>query len=59
MQAYSRIPCVSGKILLFFDEIQECPNVLKYLRYFKEELPLMHVIATGSLLEFSLEKKII
>ncbi len=56
IQAYTRIPCIPGNTLLFLDEIQECPNALKYLRYFKEELPQMHVIAAGSLLEFSLEK---
>ena len=42
--------------LLFFDEIQECPNAIKALRYFKEEMPELPVIATGSLLEFELEK---
>jgi predicted AAA+ superfamily ATPase len=45
-----------GKTLLFLDEIQECPNALKMLRYFKEELPDLHVIAAGSLLDFLLEK---
>lgn len=43
-----------GKDLLFLDEIQECPNALAALRYFKEDLPELHVIATGSLLEFVL-----
>ena len=41
--------------LLFLDEIQDCPNALMALRYFKEELPDLHIIAAGSLLEFSLE----
>lgn len=56
LQAYSQIPIIPGKTLLFLDEIQECPNALRYLRYFKEELSVLHVIAAGSLLEFSLEK---
>jgi uncharacterized protein len=43
-----------GRTLLFFDEVQQCPNALKSLRYFKEEMPELHVIAAGSLLEFSL-----
>lgn len=43
-----------GKTLLFLDEIQECPNAIKALRYFKEEMPELHVIAAGSLLEFAL-----
>ncbi len=44
-----------GKTLLFLDEIQECPAALKALRYFKEQCPELHVIAAGSLLDFSLE----
>jgi hypothetical protein len=38
-----------GKTLIFFDEIQECPNALKALRYFYEECPDLH-IWQGSLL---------
>lgn len=45
---------IPGKDLLFFDEIQECPNAIASLRYFYEQLPELHVIAAGSLLEFSL-----
>lgn len=56
LQAYTQIQMVPGKTLLFLDEIQECPHVLRYLRYFKEEVPEIHVIAAGSLLEFTLEK---
>jgi len=44
-----------GKDLLFFDEIQSCPQAIMALRYFYEELPDLHVIAAGSLLEFSLK----
>ena len=43
-----------GKSLLFLDEIQECTQALKALRYFKEDMPGLHVIAAGSLLEFAL-----
>ncbi|MDP3434564.1 MAG: AAA family ATPase [Bacteroidota bacterium] len=43
-----------GKDLLFFDEIQECPNAIASLRYFYEQMPDLHVIAAGSLLEFAL-----
>jgi len=42
--------------LLFFDEIQNCPNAITALRYFKEDRPSLHVIAAGSLLEFALNK---
>ncbi len=44
-----------GKTLLFFDEIQECQNALRSLRYFKEECPDLHVIAAGSLIDFALQ----
>ncbi len=40
--------------LLFFDEIQNCPNAIMSLRYFYEQLSEIHVIAAGSLLEFTL-----
>ncbi|RLD12866.1 nuclease [candidate division KSB1 bacterium] len=44
-----------GEDLLFFDEIQNCPRALMALRYFYEDLPELHVIAAGSLLEFALK----
>ena len=47
---------VPGKTLLFLDEIQRCPQALVALRYFYEDLPGLHVIAAGSLLEFEIEK---
>ena len=43
-----------GETLLFLDEIQECPQALQALRYFKEQCPALPVIAAGSLLEFVL-----
>lgn len=43
-----------GETLLFMDEIQECPEAIMSLRFFKENLPKLHVIAAGSLLEFAL-----
>ena len=45
----------SGIDLLFFDEIQECPKAIMALRYFYEQIPNLHVIAAGSLLEFALQ----
>ncbi len=47
---------VAGKTLLFMDEIQECPDAIMSLRFFKEDLPDLHVIAAGSLLEFALSE---
>jgi len=43
-----------GKTLLFLDEVQSCPDAFVVLRYFYEQLPELHVIAVGSLLEHSL-----
>lgn len=43
-----------GETLLFLDEIQQCPKALQSLRYFKEQLPELHLIAAGSLLEFTI-----
>jgi predicted AAA+ superfamily ATPase len=40
--------------LLFLDEIQVAPEALVALRYFHEEMPQLHVVAAGSLLEFTL-----
>ncbi|MGR3811332.1 ATP-binding protein [Jiulongibacter sp. NS-SX5] len=42
--------------LLFIDEVQEKPEVIEMLRYFHEDYPYLHVIVTGSLLEFGIEK---
>ena len=36
--------------LIIFDEIQECPDALNTLKYFKEKANNYHVIAAGSLL---------
>lgn len=39
-----------GKVLIFFDEIQECPNALNSLKYFQEEASEYHIVCAGSLL---------
>lgn len=53
---YLNVPIKEGKTLLFFDEIQECPEAIMALRFFKEDYPELHVIAAGSLLEFTLQE---
>lgn len=40
--------------LIFIDEIQNCSRALSALRYFYEDVPQLHVIAAGSLIEFAL-----
>ena len=46
---------VPGKTLLFIDEIQSCPRAITALRYFYEEMPNLHVVTAGSLLEFAID----
>lgn len=50
------IPIVAGQTLLFIDEIQVSQEAIMSLRYFKEDYPELHVIAAGSLLEFTLQE---
>lgn len=42
--------------LIFFDEIQICPEAISSLKYFYEKTPEYHIIAAGSLLGVSLGK---
>jgi predicted AAA+ superfamily ATPase len=44
---------IPGRTLLFLDEIQACPRAIMALRYFYEEMPELHVVVAGSLLEFA------
>lgn len=50
------VPVIPGDTLLFIDEIQNSPAALKSLWFFKENFPELHVVAAGSLLEFSLNE---
>lgn len=56
ISSYINVPIEAGKTLLFLDEIQECPEAIMALRFFKEDYPELHVIAAGSLLEFTLQE---
>lgn len=53
---YIGVPIVPGQTLLFLDEIQACPNAIISLRFFREKMPGLHVVAAGSLLEFALQE---
>jgi uncharacterized protein len=52
-----RKPIIPGETLLFIDEIQAHPKAIESLRYFREQMPELHVIAAGSLLEFVLNQE--
>ena len=55
---YCNVPKREGRTLLLIDEIQNSPHTLAMLRYFYEDMPEIHVIAAGSLLETLLDKHI-
>ncbi len=56
ISSYINVPMEAGNTLLFLDEIQECPEAIMALRFFKEDYPELHVVAAGSLLEFTLQE---
>ncbi|MBR4624133.1 MAG: ATP-binding protein [Alphaproteobacteria bacterium] len=45
-----------SETLIFFDEIQECPQALKSLKYFCESAPEYHIVSAGSLLGLTLHQ---
>lgn len=57
IELITRQRIVPGETLLFLDEIQQCPKALQSLRYFKENMPELHVIAAGSLIEFAINEE--
>jgi len=57
LQLILNVNIIPGETLLFLDEIQECPDAIMSLRYFREKMPDLHVIGAGSLLEFALNEK--
>jgi predicted AAA+ superfamily ATPase len=42
--------------LFFIDEIQEMPRAIIALRYFYEEMPDLHIIGAGSLVDFAIDQ---
>jgi len=56
LSAIYETPIIAGQTLLFLDEVQSCPDAISSLRYFYEQMPALHVIAAGSLLEFALQQ---
>lgn len=57
LQAYSDVPILPGRTLLFFDEIQESEEVFNSLKYFCEDAPDYHIVAAGSLLGVAVRHK--
>ncbi len=54
LEIYAGKRIVPGETVVFFDEIQACERALMSLRYFYEEMPELHILAAGSLLEFAM-----
>jgi uncharacterized protein len=46
----------AGQTLLFVDEVQTYPKAIQTLRYFFEQIPDLHIIAAGSLLDYALNE---
>ena len=54
LQAEAGCAIVPGETLLLFDEVQEVPEALTSLKYFRENAPGHHILAAGSLLGVAL-----
>ncbi|MBQ2492014.1 MAG: ATP-binding protein [Bacteroidales bacterium] len=52
---YYNTPVIPGRTLLFLDEVQKSSDAIQSLWSFKEDYPELHVVAAGSLLEFTLQ----
>jgi len=48
---------IPSETLIFIDEIQNSPSLIKLLRFFYEEKPELHIVAAGSLLESKIKKE--
>lgn len=56
LTALYNIPIIENETLLFIDEVQVLPDALAALRYFYEEMPRLHIVAAGSLLDHILNE---
>ncbi|MDE0309384.1 MAG: AAA family ATPase [Acidiferrobacterales bacterium] len=54
LEGLPRIEPIRSDSILFLDEIQSVPEAIAALRYFKEDMNRLPVLAAGSLLDFSL-----
>lgn len=48
---------INENILLIFDEVQECPNIISALKYFCQDFREVPVIATGSMVRIKLQRE--
>lgn len=50
LSALTGVDIISGKTLIFLDEVQAFPQALEALKYFCEDAPEYHIVVAGSLL---------
>lgn len=48
---------ITKDILLIFDEVQECPNIISSLKYFCQDFREIPVIATGSMVRIKIQRE--
>ena len=53
----SRVSIMPESTLIIFDEVQACEEALTSLKYFAEDAPAYHIIASGSLLGIAVNRK--
>ncbi len=56
LRAITSVDITPGDTLVILDEIQDIPEALEALKYFKEEAPEYHIAVAGSLLGISLHQ---
>ncbi len=56
LSVFFNTPIIPGMSLLFIDEIQLSQDAITGLRYFHEQMPDLHIIAAGSLLDHTLNE---
>jgi len=56
LSALYNVPILDHQTLIFIDEIQISPTAISALRYFYEQMPNIHIITAGSLLDHSLNE---
>ena len=58
LQVQTGVRIIPEKTLVIFDEIQEAPQAISALKYFREEAPGYHIVAAGSLLGIALHRSV-
>ncbi len=56
LSAIYNVPVIECETLIFIDEIQSLPEAIIALRYFYEDMPGLHIVAAGSLLDHTLNE---